>query len=1481
MAKKVLLDTYYTFSPSTDTVVIPRVIQRENLMLITNVTTNQVIYNFSDPELSALSYSVKGSSTGSTTTITLNYDCSQMLSTDKLQVIYDEYDEKITPSDNLVDAVAKMRVASPQSLIDTDFEYGVQGSKWEALTLTHNYASFFSKGSGGNSLELLDITSNGGANARVKSRISVATTGSHGLITNDVVSVQESTSDNAEGTFAITVPSQLSLNVNTSGVFTTGSSAIPHNLVFGQPIVFSDNGDSVGITEGTVYYVTFTGLTATTAYEFKLNAALDSETTIAITTAETGLKIKTDNSKLFYYFAKAKVDTGSIKDDILTSVVPGGIFDNAHIPGGIAGDLDSFLIYQSGSGVDAATIIETVDPHGILPGTPILINGVEYAGLEVVTNKQLTTNVATLTTEGQHSFIAGDKIRVSIGDAIFDGDKQVLAVASITNKALATNVATLTTAAAHGFIADDVVTITGVDATGSIFDGTHIVTSAPTTTTFTYARVADNVTSAAVSPNGSVISANKITYAKTNTNVASTPVTSPTAFVGNLGGNGTVSDVASNLNGAWIVSSVPTPRRLSFIRTGNNPSLPSGVVNPSAILVCKPDSYIKHTSSNGGVELSTVNNVVGIKQIRQTRKTFRYQSGKAIQFSTGAKFTPSYDINNIRADVTSGAATVIVETVQDHGMQPGARVNIEGIQVVGGDYNPYNGDFLVTGVVNQNTFTYRTTITPGFVYTTNINPSGENSIVTVSTWAGACTRVGLFNEMNGIFFEYDGQKLWACKRFSNKPLFGTITVQNKSNLISGIDTRFTKQLLSGDNVVIKGQDYQVVSVESDSVIRVSPAYRGQTISTNAKIYKVQTTRVPQNEFNLDRLDGTGPSGYILDPTKMQMVYIDYTWYGSGFIRFGMRMTNGDIMYCHRMPNNNLNTQSYMRSGNLPARYEVHNYAPRTRLVAGSSSVNGIPLSQDSSGATLPADSTLGNTSVMYVEDITGWRTVAPSGVDGDVIGYAIIEKQGDSPLSEMVEYTKVGSFNKVVGGYPISIKRNKTQPLIIGGYDGDGTITTEVDDETIIAVGATDLSSIEAGDLIYLDSGVLLGTAAAKGLVGSVVLTAAPPNNPIPASNGAEQGYQDREFKVVKVRQLSQGSGASQTFLPDSSIAGSLYQTLTTTATNPGGAIDATTFTIVGASLNSRVTVGTKVEVNNIGGSSLLENETYYIHSIVDVSGRTQFRLTESPGGQAIKLTTLGTSQIFTFYQPEQVSVKVVTQTCAPSLTHWGSSVIMDGGYDEDRGIQFNTRMKRYLKVAGNQSRPVISLRIAPSVDNGIGRNFGKREIVNTMQLVMQQVEVLGTGPFLIEGVLNPTSINHTGSGTAAVNNPALVYPRDWEKFNIGSGSLAQVIFHDNTGVLGTSTATYTPVTATGTYSGGDTIFSFYTDNTGGSNGPSVTRFDLDTIRELGTSILSGNGSVTTPGFPNGPDVLTIVVTNLSGTEADVNVRMSWTEAQA
>jgi hypothetical protein len=70
---------------------------------------------------------------------------------------------------------------------------------------------------------------------------------------------------------------------------------------------------------------------------------------------------------------------------------------------------------------------------------------------------------------------------------------------SINNKALTSNVATLQTTAAHGLAVGMEITITGVDAT---FNGTYTITTIPTSTTFTYAKTATNVTSTAVSPVG-------------------------------------------------------------------------------------------------------------------------------------------------------------------------------------------------------------------------------------------------------------------------------------------------------------------------------------------------------------------------------------------------------------------------------------------------------------------------------------------------------------------------------------------------------------------------------------------------------------------------------------------------------------------------------------------------------------------------------------------------------------------------------------------------------------------------------------------------------------------------------------------------------------------------------------------------------------------------------------------------------------------
>ncbi len=73
--------------------------------------------------------------------------------------------------------------------------------------------------------------------------------------------------------------------------------------------------------------------------------------------------------------------------------------------------------------------------------------------------------------------------------------------AVVNNKELTSNVATLTTAAAHGFAQGQSVVVTGVDAT---FNGTYTITST-TSTTFSFSKTAANVASAAVSPTGTAV----------------------------------------------------------------------------------------------------------------------------------------------------------------------------------------------------------------------------------------------------------------------------------------------------------------------------------------------------------------------------------------------------------------------------------------------------------------------------------------------------------------------------------------------------------------------------------------------------------------------------------------------------------------------------------------------------------------------------------------------------------------------------------------------------------------------------------------------------------------------------------------------------------------------------------------------------------------------------------------------------------------
>lgn len=86
---------------------------------------------------------------------------------------------------------------------------------------------------------------------------------------------------------------------------------------------------------------------------------------------------------------------------------------------------------------------------------------------------------------------------------------------------------------------------------------------------------------------------------------------------------------------------------------------------------------------------------------------------------------------------------------------------------------------------------------------------------------------------------------------------------------------------------------------------------------------VVDTKTAQSEWNIDKMDGTGPSGVVIDLSKTQILFIDYEWLGVGRVRFGF-VVNGIAYYVHEFNNANDLDFAYMNTPNLPIRSEISN-----------------------------------------------------------------------------------------------------------------------------------------------------------------------------------------------------------------------------------------------------------------------------------------------------------------------------------------------------------------------------------------------------------------------------------------------------------------------------------------------------------------------------------------------------------------------------
>lgn len=934
---------------------------------------------------------------------------------------------------------------------------------------------------------------------------------------------------------------------------------------------------------------------------------------------------------------------------------------------------------------------------------------------------------------------------------------------------------TVTSSLPHGFVAGNIVNVQ--ETLNYRVEGTFLITSAPTVYSFTYrARgvvsgeqiyqglttvYGGDVYDGSHIPGGNYAGLGSIPGVPNTldtTWTVSTDAASPSNITltfkyphGMLPGQSLTIAGTNSFDGDFIIHTVPNMNQLIFQATRYLPSVSNA--GGTGRIIAKSDGYVIHRPYDAGVAITTYNNVPGLQTIRQTRRYFRYQAGKGMQFSTGAKLTPTFNLDSISAStgVSGQTAVVTVTTMEDHGMQPGATIFMENIQVNNtAQYNPYNGTFVVASVLNSNIFTYNVTLTQNLP-TVDLTPNGQSSYAHCSAWVGAETRAGMFDEQNGFYFSYNGAVLAVNRRHSEKVLSGRINLVQNSPLVTGTGTQFRKQLTVGNKIVIKGSSYLITAISSDTQLYIAPAFKGLS-STGQRATVTQNIQYAQSAWNIDKCDGTGPSGYVLDVKKMQMIYIDYSWYGAGTIRFGVRGPRGTIIYVHRIVNSNVNQLAYQKSGNLPARYEVDN-APITfsRMTAGPAGTSGSQLAP--------------NDLLIYADNVTNW----PSS------GYLSVK---DDTNIELVQYSSIGSYNSAALGYPITLTGRR-----------------------------------QSISLIYPD--------------------------------------QPFSFKA--------GTSTSVIFTPDSSLTG-------------------------------------------VGGSA-------------------------------------------------QVALQPMTQTCAPIIQHWGSSVVMDGGFQTDLLPIFTGGMTKYQTIAAGITRPLLAIRPAPSVDNAIARNFGIRELINRMALNLQSIGVQTNGSYRIDVILNPSYLSYSNysaatlavsrtsvSGTSGnpfftVNDTGTIniagvtglgigmfvtgtgiqtgtyitniqgnlvtistnltanctgsysftptsgftgLPNDWTRDPVGQSSLAQVLYFDNSG-----SGQGNIQSATGIITGGDSIFSFFTENGGGASNFNSSIYSLVGAKDIGNSYMSGNGNQSTPGFPNGPDVIVIQATNIGSASSQVSARISWTEAQA
>ena len=969
--------------------------------------------------------------------------------------------------------------------------------------------------------------------------------------------------------------------------------------------------------------------------------------------------------------------------------------------------------------------------------------------------------------------------------------------------------------------------------------------------------------------------------------------------------------------GPFVVNEVPS---LTSIRYS---ARAQGFINTDEAIVgtmyTRPDAFFVHRPFDGGVQLGTGGPAHGAQAIRQSKKYIRYQSGKGMFYNTGALFAPSYNLAGATADGTAvNSLITFVTDDNDHGMQAGAVVEIQGMVSF-----EYNGEYVVEDIVDARRFTARSAV----VLSTTTAQLGTDCKVVLKRWHGATVRVGTFDEQNGVFYQYDGDKLAVVKRSATNQLTGTVSVNTESNLITGSGTKFAEQLLAGDKIVLRGMTHVVTQVVSNTQMTVNPDWRGVNNVIGAKISKVEDQIFYQDEWNMDKLDGTGPSGYNVLPWKMQMIAIQYTWYAVGFIEFHLRGPDGKFVFFHRIRNSNVNTEAYMRTANLPVRYEVENASAKNKL---KSAINSTATSM-----TLFDAYTFPTTGIVYVDN----ELISYSGKSGNTLTGLTRSATMSAFAAGQNRSFVAGSAASHSAGAGVILVSNTASPTI--SHWGSALITDGNFDEdrgylfSYTAYGISASPNKQTAFMLRLApsvSNALVGDLGERELLNraQLLLNSIAVSVDSTTSNGAiiiegvlnPRNYPTNPANIIWNGLATQGAGGQPSFA-QVALGGSI---------NWGG----TPLTTATASVNGALQVNVTARSFNVTDQTITAEANpvgYQSYSRAFEVGRTYFVMSNTQYDSLTSTPLRVGDQLFASYNTTNpfppfntITVTVLSGQTITGITRavggsiwtridFSSSPSNQSLTNTDLNVTVRSSAAAAYYNAFSTTRNTFSMLDTEVASSNItiGDTIisaylsGNRSVSNIQtsqfrvggnnySIITMNANASATAPFANNQTV---TLQVPQTASAYANTNFLFFNQaSWNASTAGVGtrvSPSYTQFPAGTAVsavtqrtLGGQTVVRVTFTqsSTATISAGGTVTFEFGDVQFAQPGEQVFAFvanpgntvelSLEKLKELTTTAIGGRGT-----FPNGPDVLAINVLKIAGTATNTSVILRWGEAQA